>query len=83
MSYRGTQAPSELAEDVRGEGGRKAFGELITCPFCAGTWIATGLVGALLLMPRPARLVMAGITALAGADALHFVHSWLDKVSGR
>lgn len=80
-SYRGTQAPAELAEDVRGEGGRKTVGELVTCPFCTGTWVATGLMGGLLLLPRTTRIVMAGVTALAGADMLHFAHSWLDKIS--
>ena len=56
-SDRGTQAPAELTEDVRGEGGGKTVGELVTCPFCAGTCFATGLVAGLLLLPRTTRIV--------------------------
>lgn len=71
-SFRGTQAPSELAGDVSGEGDRKTFGELMPCPFCTGTWVATGLVAGLVLLPRTTRIVIAGVTAVARADMLHF-----------
>jgi hypothetical protein len=35
-SYNGTSGPAELKEEARGDGGRKAVGELVTCPFCMG-----------------------------------------------
>ena len=40
--YQGQEGPAELEEEVRGEGARKAVGELITCPFCMDMWVATG-----------------------------------------
>jgi hypothetical protein len=79
--YKGTQGPSELAEDVRGEGGQKTVGELLTCPFCSGMWVATGFAAGLLMLPRTTRLAMGTLTALAGADILQFVHAWLEKVA--
>jgi hypothetical protein len=81
-AYKGTQGPAELAEDVRGEGGQKAVGELLTCPFCIGMWVTTGFTAGLLLMPRTTRLAMGALTALTGADILQFAHAWLEKVAG-
>jgi hypothetical protein len=40
-AFEGTSGPAELAEDVRdGDSHRKTTGELISCPFCIGTWVA-------------------------------------------
>lgn len=74
--YEGRSGESELAEQVRAEGGvRKAVGELVTCPFCIGQWVATGFLGGLVFAPRFTRLVAAGFTALFGADLLQFVYA--------
>jgi Protein of unknown function (DUF1360) len=81
-SYDGTSGPSELQEQVRGSGGRKTVGELVTCPFCTGVWIATGFTAGLVYLPRTTRLAIATLTALAGADLLQFVHVLLEKASG-
>ena len=80
-AYKGTQGPSELAEDVRGEGGQKTVGELLTCPFCTGMWVATGFIAGILLLPRTTRVAMGALTALTGADMLQFAHAWLEKVA--
>jgi hypothetical protein len=79
--YEGTSGPSELHEEVRGTGGQKTVGELITCPFCTGVWVATGLTAGLIFLPRATRLAMGTFAALAGADILHFTHAGLDKIS--
>jgi hypothetical protein len=79
--YEGTSGPSELHEEVRGTGGQKTVGELISCPFCTGVWVATGLTAGLIYLPRTTRLAMGTFAALAGADILQFTHAWLDKVS--
>jgi hypothetical protein len=73
--FSGTSGPAELAEEVRGRGLRKAIGELITCPFCLGQWIATGLAFGLVLLPRQTRLIAAIFTARTGADFLQFAYS--------
>ena len=51
-------------------GGRRAVGELVTCPYCLSVWITTALTGALLLAPRPTRVVLSALTAMAGNDLL-------------
>jgi hypothetical protein len=81
-SYRGSAGPAELSEEVRGEGGRKAVGELITCPFCTGVWIATALTAGLICLPRTTRLVTGTLTVLTGSDLLHYAHALLDKAAG-
>ncbi|RSS72768.1 DUF1360 domain-containing protein [Streptomyces sp. WAC06614] len=70
--FRGTSGPAELQEEVRGSGARKMMGELLSCPFCTGLWIATGLTGASLFAPRATRLAAATLAALAGADFLQY-----------
>jgi hypothetical protein len=80
-SYQGPAGPSELAEEVRGGGGQKTVGELVTCPFCTGVWVATGFSAGLIYLPRTTRIAMATLAALAGADTLQFAHAWLERVS--
>lgn len=71
----GTTGPAELDEEVRGVGPRKAMGELVTCPFCIGQWIATGLAFGLVLAPRATRLVASVFTSLTVADFLQFAYA--------
>ena len=52
-----TTGPAELEEEVRGRGRRKAIGELVTCPFCHASWVATPLLGADLVRPEATRAV--------------------------
>jgi hypothetical protein len=77
--FAGQSGPSELAEHVRGEGTRHAVGELLTCPFCLGQWVATGLVFGLVLAPRPTRLVISLFTALSAADFLQFAYAFAQQ----
>lgn len=67
--------PVELPKE---HGARRAVGELVTCPFCLSVWIATALTGALLLVPRPTRVVLAGLTAMTGSDFLQRFWGRLD-----
>jgi hypothetical protein len=80
-TYRGTAGPAELAEDARGHGVRKTLGELVTCPFCIGMWVATGFTAGMVFLPRTTRLVTGTLTALSGADLLQYGHSLLDQVT--
>jgi uncharacterized protein DUF1360 len=80
-SYQGTTGPAELKEQIRGQGGKKTVGELVTCPFCTGVWVATGLTAGLVFLPRTTRIAMGASAALAGADILQFAHAWLEKAS--
>jgi hypothetical protein len=53
----------EVEETPRGTGIRKTIGELLTCPFCIGTWISLALLIAFSWEPRLARFI-AGIFAV-------------------
>jgi hypothetical protein len=80
-TYEGTSGPAELAEEVRGSGARKTVGELLTCPFCSGMWVATGFTAGLICLPRTTRLAIGTFAALAGSDLMHFAHAWLEQQS--
>jgi hypothetical protein len=77
--YQGTEGPAELAEEVRGQGARKAVGELITCPFCIDMWVATGLAAGFIYLPRATRLAVDTLAVLAGADLLQFGYAILQE----
>ncbi|MFI8461852.1 DUF1360 domain-containing protein [Kitasatospora sp. NPDC085464] len=80
--FEGTSGPAELDEEVRGTGARKAIGELLSCPFCTGLWIATGITAGTLFAPRATRLATATLSALAAADLLHFARAALQRAAG-
>jgi len=66
----GKGAAGELEERGTGRGLRRAIGDLITCPFCLGTWIASGFIYGYIFNPRITRTV-ASIFAVGGmADFL-------------
>jgi len=79
-TYKGRSGEAELAEEVRGTGVRRALGELITCPFCVGQWVATAFGAGFVLAPKTARLTAAVGTAIAGADALQYGFGALQQV---
>jgi Protein of unknown function (DUF1360) len=74
--------PSEVNESVRGSGMRKAVGELLTCPFCAGQWVATGFIAGIVLAPAETRLAAGVLTATAVADSLHLAYSAAASAAG-
>jgi hypothetical protein len=73
--YEGPGQPAELNEVVVAEGPSHAVGELMSCPFCLGQWIATGLVTGLVVAPRATRLVAATFSAVAIADFLQMAYA--------
>jgi Protein of unknown function (DUF1360) len=81
--YEGVSGPAELQEEVRGQGLRKAVGELISCPFCLSQWVATGFVFGLLTAPRATRWVASVFASLALADFLQFGYAWAEQRADR
>jgi hypothetical protein len=75
MRYQGDAGPSEVDEEPRGEGPRRAVGELVGCPFCVGMWVASGLGLGFVAAPRVTRFVAGVGTALAIADFLQLAHA--------
>ncbi|MFE3458137.1 DUF1360 domain-containing protein [Nocardiopsis aegyptia] len=77
--FRGVSGPSELKEEVRGEGGRRAVGELVTCPFCTAQWVATAYVFGLAFAPGLTRSAGAVFSAVAVSDWLQFGYARLQQ----
>lgn len=65
---------AEVSERVRGEGLKRAVGELLTCPYCLGQWIATGFAIGLVEAPRQTRFMTTVFTAVAIADFLQVAY---------
>jgi hypothetical protein len=62
----------------KGSGWRRAVGNLICCPICAGTWIAAALVYGLELAPRPTRLMLSMMSAIGLGEILNALTEWLE-----
>jgi hypothetical protein len=69
--YSGEAGPSEVSEEPRGEGVRRAVGELVVCPYCMGQWVAAGLLAGYARDPDVTRMVASVFSAMAAADFLH------------
>lgn len=76
--------PAELDERARDDSVfRHTVGELLTCPFCVGQWIATAFVTGHVVAPRATRLVTSLFAIVGVADALqHAVARLADRSSG-
>jgi len=77
----GPEGPGEVKEVVTGTGLRRAIGELITCPFCLGQWVATGFTFGLVLAPRPTRIAATLFATAAVADFLQFGYAAAERVA--
>ncbi len=73
--FKGPAGEGEINEEVRATGGAHAVGELVTCPFCLGQWVATAFVFGLVLAPRATRLTMTVFTALTASDFLQLAYA--------
>lgn len=72
--FEGPGGGGEVNEKPRGKGFRHAMGELLTCPFCIGQWVATGFAFGLVFAPRATRLTASIFSMIALADFLHYGH---------
>lgn len=73
----------ELNSEPAGTGVRRAFGELLTCPFCVAIWIATALTALFAAAPRIARLIAGGLAAVVVADWSQHAHAGLQAQDPR
>jgi hypothetical protein len=74
VRYEGSAGGGEVKEKARGRGLGKAIGDLLTCPWCTGPWVAGALMAGLVSRPRPTRVVAAAFSAVAVSDFLHQVY---------
>ncbi len=65
------ESPTSLQEKPRGTGFQRSVGELITCQFCVGQWVAAFFAYGLVLFPAATRLVGAIFAILTLSDHLH------------
>ncbi|GAB1333634.1 DUF1360 domain-containing protein [Streptomyces sp. E-15] len=63
---------SEVMDEPRGTGLRRAVGDLVSCPFCTAGWAAGALVCSYAAAPRFTRLLCGGLGALTVADWLQY-----------
>jgi hypothetical protein len=61
----------EAGQKPKPEGFARAIGELVTCPYCIGLWVASGLSYAQVLFPRETRFATSIFSAHAVTDFLH------------
>lgn len=59
------------ATQPKREGMARALGELLTCPYCIGLWISSGLSYSHVLFPRETRFFTAIFGSYAVTDFLH------------
>jgi Protein of unknown function (DUF1360) len=78
-TYQGRGGPGEVMEAPRPGPVQHAVGELVTCPFCLTQWVATAGIFGAALFPRTTRIVSAGMTAVAAADALHIAYAKMQE----
>ncbi|PYX96380.1 MAG: hypothetical protein DMG64_14735 [Acidobacteria bacterium] len=71
----------EQSDESRGSGVRKAIGDLITCPWCSGPWVATTLIGGMLFRPRLTRAIAGMLASVTVSDYLHHVWDFTRAVS--
>jgi hypothetical protein len=77
------ESPKKLDEKPRGEGLRRSVGELLTCKFCLGVWVASLFTYGLVLVPRVTRLLAAVFAIVTVSDHLHQAYKVLmNRASG-
>jgi hypothetical protein len=72
-------APAEVSEQARGSGMRRAFGELLTCPYCLAPWIATSLLYGSAAAPRPTQAAISVLEAVTVSDFLQILYKGADE----
>ena len=77
--FEGPAGPAEHQEQPRGTHGvRHTVGELLTCPFCLGVWVATAYVAGLAAAPRPTRTWAAVFAIVGMSDFLQHAYAGLN-----
>lgn len=70
---------AEVNETPRGEGLRRAIGELLTCPFCFTQWSATMLGIAWVSAPEATRAMNWLFAAATAADVMHVAWTRIEE----
>lgn len=73
------ESSKSVDEKPRGTGLRHSIGELLTCKFCIGQWIASFFAYGLIFSPAVTRLVTSIFAVVTLADHLHQTYTALKK----
>jgi hypothetical protein len=73
------KSPKNVEETPRGKSLRRSIGELVTCQFCLGMWVAAFFTYGLVLVPRVTRLFATILSVLSISDYLHQTYKALVK----
>jgi hypothetical protein len=71
---KGTEPAGETKEEARGEGLQLATGQLLTCPWCTGGWVASLFTLAYAMKPRLTRMIASIFTVQTVSDSLHLAY---------
>ena len=75
---RESEGAAEVHDEPRGGTLRQSVGYLLTCPYCLGVWLSTGLATALLSRPRQTRFFLGMLAADTVSDFLHLSYAGLN-----
>ena len=75
----GAEGAGEVHDEARGGAARRAVGHLLTCPYCLGPWIATGLGTSMAMWPLQAGFVARVLTAVTVSDFLHLGYARMNE----
>lgn len=78
--FEGEAGDAEVDERPRDEHPLHTIGELLTCPFCLGPWVASAYVGGLALAPRATRTWAAVFSVVAASDFLQQAYAMVRSV---
>lgn len=80
--YESSANVGELNESARGDGILHAVGDLVTCPYCLGPWVAAFLLFAFVRQPRATRLGASLLALVAASNLLHQLYTLLKHANG-
>ncbi|WP_162924370.1 DUF1360 domain-containing protein [Rubrobacter indicoceani] len=72
-------SPKSVEEKPRGSGFQRSIGELVTCKFCMGQWIASFFTYGLVFVPTVTRLVATVFAIVTVSDHLHQIYKALSN----
>lgn len=78
--YQGSRGAGEVRERSRGTGIRRALGDLLTCPYCTGPWVAGALTCGLVIKPKVTRSLAGLFAVVALSDFLHQAYKKVAEV---
>jgi hypothetical protein len=79
VRFKSKDRASELNEESRGQGLRRAVGDLISCTFCLGPWVAGAFMAVHAVRPRETRLVASIFALTTLSDFLHRGYEWVGQ----